>query len=108
MALHLERRNLLFKTKNTNKQPASSSGQGGDEQYNIVEGGRTHSREAKVADLVEKHLQTQRKIKKKQKEMGRGGVSKSARSSSQIYLSRFSLREKNVGLAGKLNLLNLK
>jgi hypothetical protein len=63
VTLHLERRNLLFKTKNTNKQPASSSGQGGDEQYNIVEGGRTHSREAKVADLVEKHLQTQRKRK---------------------------------------------
>jgi hypothetical protein len=56
---YLQRRNLLFKTKNTNKQPASSSsGWRGDEQHNTVEGGRMHDGEAEVVDLVGKHLQT--------------------------------------------------
>jgi hypothetical protein len=59
MQAYPERRNLLFKSKNTNKQLVRSrSGQREDEQYNIVEGGRMHSREAEVTDLVGEHLQT--------------------------------------------------
>jgi hypothetical protein len=59
MRADLERINLLFKTKNTNKQLASNSSDWeGDEQHNTVECGQTHSREAEVADLVEEHLQT--------------------------------------------------
>jgi hypothetical protein len=59
MRVDLERRNLLFKTKNTNKQlVSSSSGRGEDERHNTMEGGQTHSREAKVADLVREHLHT--------------------------------------------------
>ena len=59
MRANLERRNLLFKTKHKNKQLISSSnGQGGDEQHNLVEGGRAHSKNVKVADLVGEHLQT--------------------------------------------------
>jgi hypothetical protein len=51
--------NLLFKTKNTNKQPASNNNNWeGNEWHNIVEGRRTHNEEVKVVDLVEKHLQT--------------------------------------------------
>jgi hypothetical protein len=59
MKAYLERRKLLFKTKNRNKQPASSSSDwGGDEWHNIVEGGRTHNGDAEVANLVKEHLQT--------------------------------------------------
>ena len=59
MRAYQERRNFLFKTKNTNKQPASSnSSQEGYERHNTVEGGQTHSEEAEVAYLVEEHLQT--------------------------------------------------
>jgi hypothetical protein len=50
MRADLEKRNLLFKTKNTNKQPTSSkSGRGGDKRHNMVEGGRTHSKDAKLS-----------------------------------------------------------
>jgi hypothetical protein len=39
MRADLERRNLLFKTKTTNKQPVSSiNGQREDEWHNMVEG----------------------------------------------------------------------
>lgn len=49
--------NLLFKTKHTNKQlVSSSSGRGGDEQHNMVEGRRTHNEEAEVTNLVKEHL----------------------------------------------------
>jgi hypothetical protein len=59
MRAYPKRRNLLFQSKNTNKQSVHShSGQREDEQYNIVEGGRMHSREVEVADLVGEHLQT--------------------------------------------------
>jgi hypothetical protein len=67
MKADLEReRNFLFKTKNINKQPASSSsGRGGDELHNSVEGGRMHSEEANIADLVGEHLQILKKTKTK-------------------------------------------
>jgi hypothetical protein len=59
MRADLKRTNLLFKTKGINKQPTNrSSGWGGDEWHNTVEGGWTYSGEGKVADLVGKHLQT--------------------------------------------------
>ena len=59
MKANLERKNLLFKTKNTNKQLISSSNsQGGDERHNTMEGGRTHNKETEITDLVKKHLQT--------------------------------------------------
>ena len=55
----LERIHLLFKTKNTNKQLANSnSNRGGDERHNTVEGEQTHSKDAKVANLIGEHLQT--------------------------------------------------
>ena len=58
MRANLERTNLLFKTKNTNKQTASSSSDWrGDEQHNTVEDGRMHSGKTKVANLVREHLQ---------------------------------------------------
>jgi hypothetical protein len=45
---------LLFKAK---MQPAnSSSGQGGDERKSTDVDARMHSRDAKIANLVEEHL----------------------------------------------------
>jgi hypothetical protein len=64
MRVDLERKKLLFKTKNTNKQSASNSGRRGDEQHNTVEGGRMHSGDAKVANLVGEHLKKSTKKKK--------------------------------------------
>jgi hypothetical protein len=57
MRVDLGRINLLFKTKNINKQPVSS-GQGEDERHDTVKGGWTYSKEAEVVDLVREHLQT--------------------------------------------------
>ena len=58
MKANLERTNLLFKTKNTNKQTASSSNdRRGDEQRNTVEDGRMYSGEVEIANLVKEHLQ---------------------------------------------------
>ena len=57
MRANLEERNLLFKTKNTNKQSTNSSkSQGGDEWHNMMEGGQIHNGEANVTDLVGEHL----------------------------------------------------
>jgi hypothetical protein len=54
MRADLEKRNILFKTKNTNKQLVSSS-QEGNEWHNTMEGGWTHSEEAEVVDMIRKH-----------------------------------------------------
>jgi hypothetical protein len=54
MMADLWRRNLLFKAK---YQPANSrSGYGGYERHNIEVGGRMHSEDAKIADLIGEHL----------------------------------------------------
>ena len=59
MRVDLKGKNLLFKTKNTNKQLASSnSNHEGDKWHNSVNGGRMYSGEAEVAYLVGEHLQT--------------------------------------------------
>jgi hypothetical protein len=53
MNVDLERRSILIKTKNTNKQPANnSSDRGGDECHNTTEGEQTHSGEVEIVDLV--------------------------------------------------------
>jgi hypothetical protein len=46
-----------------------------------VEGGRKHSREAEVVDLVRKHLQTKRKEinKERKNQKGRGKVASKSR-----------------------------
>jgi hypothetical protein len=59
MRANLEQTNLLFKTKNTNKQTESSSnGQVRDERHNTVKDGQMYSEEAEVVNLVREHLQT--------------------------------------------------
>jgi hypothetical protein len=64
MKADLERRNIFFKTKNTNKQPTnSSSACGGNERHNMMEGGRKYSEEVEVIDLVRKTPTTTRKKK---------------------------------------------
>jgi hypothetical protein len=50
---------LLFKAKLSN----SSNGQGRDKRYNTKIDGRMHSWDAKIADMVGKHLQTKEKTK---------------------------------------------
>jgi hypothetical protein len=66
MRVDLERRNLLFKTKNTNKQLASNNNdREGDERHNMVKGGRMLRRETKVVDLVGEYLQTYNEKKKR-------------------------------------------
>jgi superfamily I DNA and/or RNA helicase len=64
-----------IQNKNTNKQPAISNSNKGDEWHNTMDGGRTHNGEAEVVDLVREHLQTFKKKKKKREreEVRRGG-----------------------------------
>jgi hypothetical protein len=55
MMTNINRIKLLFKVKT---QPANSSGsQGGDELHSTEVDGRMHSKDAKIDDLVGKHLQ---------------------------------------------------
>jgi ribosomal protein L23 len=66
MRADLKKIKLLFKVKT---QPVNSaSGQGGDEQHSMEVGRRMHSEEAKIANLVGEHLQTNEETM-----MGRGG-----------------------------------
>jgi hypothetical protein len=53
MRANLEKRNILFKTKNINKLVSSS--QEGNEWHNMMEGGWTHREEAEVVDMIRKH-----------------------------------------------------
>jgi hypothetical protein len=56
-----KKKELLFKTKT---QPANSNNdQGGDERHNIEVNRRMHSGDAKIADLVRKHLQSKEKTR---------------------------------------------
>jgi hypothetical protein len=66
MRASLKKRKLIFKEKT---QPANnSSDQGRDERHSTDVNERMHRGDAKIADLVGKHLQTREKTK-----MGREG-----------------------------------
>jgi hypothetical protein len=51
-----EKKHFIQNKKYKQTTASRSSDRGGDEQHNTAEGGRTHSGEAKVVDIVEEHL----------------------------------------------------
>jgi hypothetical protein len=59
MRVDLNRRKLLFKIRT--QQTNSSNGYGRDERHNTEVDGRMYRGDAKIANLVGKHLQTKEK-----------------------------------------------